>query len=67
MILAGTPTAVAPFGTSLTTTAPAPIFALSPMRMLPMIVAFAPMYTFFPIFGARVSCISSREPMVTSC
>src|SRR5207302_211886 len=39
---AGTPTAVAPAGTSCTTTALAPIWAPSPMRTLPRILAPAP-------------------------
>ena len=67
MIFAGIPTAVAPSGMLLITTAPAPIFTLSPIVISPIIVAFAPMYQFLPIFGAFVFLISSRYPIVTPC
>ena len=42
IILAGTPTAVAPSGISEITTAPAPIFTLFPILTSPIIVALAP-------------------------
>ena len=52
ILAVGTPTTVQSFGTSSSTTAPAPIFAFAPIVMLPNIVAFAPMYTFSFIVGA---------------
>lgn len=67
MIFAGTPTAVAPFGISFNTTAPATIFTLSPIVRSPIIVALAPIYQFFPILGALGFLISSRAPIVTPC
>src|SRR5262249_37508845 len=50
---AGTPTAVAPAGTSVTTTALAPMRAPSPTVTAPRILAPAPMNTSSPITGRR--------------
>jgi hypothetical protein len=49
MTCAGTPTAVAPEGTSRVTTAPAAMMAPSPMVTPGKTVTFAPSHTFLPI------------------
>lgn len=48
MTLAGTPPTIAYAGTSLVTTDPAPMIALSPIVTPERSVAFAPTHTFFP-------------------
>ena len=49
MTLAGTPATVAPSGTSLVTTAPAPILELFPIWTSSTIQTFGPIYTLSPI------------------
>ena len=51
MIRDGMPTAVAPSGTSFSTTDPAPTFASAPILMLPKILTPAPTLTFAPSLG----------------
>lgn len=51
MIFAGTPTAVAPSGTSQRTTAPAPIFAPLWITMFPSNTALAPIETSSSMMG----------------
>mmetsp|Transcript_2519 Transcript_2519/g.7278 ORF Transcript_2519/g.7278 Transcript_2519/m.7278 type:complete len:256 (+) Transcript_2519:114-881(+) len=67
MIFAGAPTAVAPDGIGLSTTAPQPSFAPSPIRMFPSTETFAPSSTFFPIFGWRSPPTLPVAPSVTPC
>ena len=50
-ILAGLPTTVQPSGTSLKTTAPAPIVTLLPIRIGPKTVAPVIIFTLSPIIG----------------
>lgn len=49
MILAGLPATTTFDGTSLTTTAPAPITTLSPIVTPGQMIAFPPIQTLFPI------------------
>ena len=51
MTLAGFPAAIQLSGRSFTTTLPAPIVTLFPMRTLPMIVTLAPNDTLLPMTG----------------
>mmetsp|Transcript_5290 Transcript_5290/g.16414 ORF Transcript_5290/g.16414 Transcript_5290/m.16414 type:complete len:256 (-) Transcript_5290:134-901(-) len=67
MIFAGAPTAVAPDGIGLSTTAPQPSFAPSPIRMFPSTETLAPSSTFFPIFGWRSPPTLPVAPSVTPC
>ena len=62
---AGIPTAVAPAGTSLTTTALEPIFAPAPMVIGPKIFAPAPMTTPFSRVGWRLPLFHEVPPSVT--
>mmetsp|Transcript_5291 Transcript_5291/g.16417 ORF Transcript_5291/g.16417 Transcript_5291/m.16417 type:complete len:274 (-) Transcript_5291:134-955(-) len=62
-----TPTAVAPDGIGLSTTAPQPSFAPSPIRMFPSTETLAPSSTFFPIFGWRSPPTLPVAPSVTPC
>lgn len=62
MIWAGIPTATAPAGISLNTTAFAPTFACAPMRIFPNIFAPAPISTWPSITGSPAPW---RVPMVT--
>ena len=61
MIRGGGATTVEPAGTSVWTTAPAPILTPSPIRMPPTTTAPAPIRQFRPICGA----FPSTSPMVT--
>src|SRR5271154_696588 len=64
-IFAGTPTAVAPAGTSISTTAFAPMLAPSPIVTAPRIFAPAPTFTDFPSLGASCGLSIVRFPSVT--
>jgi hypothetical protein len=64
IIRAGTPTTVQLSGTSFVTTAPAPIFTLSPILIPPMTIAPAPIKQFLPITGTHPVSFS---PIVTRC
>ena len=61
----GLPTTVELRGTSLTTTLPAPILALSPMVMPPSTLAPAPKMTLSPTVGCRLPCSLPVPPRVT--
>ncbi|QAA37502.1 hypothetical protein C1I88_11735 [Akkermansia muciniphila] len=61
MTLAGLPATIAFAGTSLTTTDPAPIIALSPMWTLPTQITQAPKSTLSPITG----CSSNLSGLFT--
>src|SRR5690606_5909148 len=62
---AGTPTATALAGTSLTTTALAPICASSPTHTGPSTLAPAPTVTRSPRVGCRLPRLRDRPPSVT--
>ena len=62
MIRAGMPTAVAPAGTGLMTTALLPILALSPTSKPPSTLAPAATTTFFPSVGWRLLPLYSEVP-----
>ena len=62
---AGLPQAMAFSGTSLTTTEPAPIIALSPILISPIMTEFAPMFTLLPITGHLPP--NFEFPMVVQC
>jgi tagatose-1,6-bisphosphate aldolase non-catalytic subunit AgaZ/GatZ len=62
---AGMPTAVAPAGTSRTTTALEPTFAPSPTRIGPRILAPAPTTTLRPSVGCRLPLFQEVPPRVT--
>mmetsp|Transcript_26160 Transcript_26160/g.87917 ORF Transcript_26160/g.87917 Transcript_26160/m.87917 type:complete len:222 (+) Transcript_26160:465-1130(+) len=66
-ILAGTPTAVAFFGMACKTTDPHPILAQSPTRMLPKMLACAPIKTPLPSLGCRLPHSFPVPPRVTPC
>mmetsp|Transcript_25101 Transcript_25101/g.81147 ORF Transcript_25101/g.81147 Transcript_25101/m.81147 type:complete len:223 (+) Transcript_25101:299-967(+) len=66
-IFAGAPTAVAPDGTDRSTTAPQPIFAPSPILMLPNIETPAPRSTSRPTLGWRSPRSLPVAPSVTPC
>src|SRR6478736_5226558 len=63
-ICAGTPTATAPAGTSLSTTAFAPTCAPSPIHMGPSTFAPAPMTTWSPTVGCRLPRFIVLPPSV---
>jgi len=50
-MMAGDPTAVAPFGTGFNTNDPAPTITLEPIVIFPNIVTLHPRKTLSPIFG----------------
>lgn len=56
MVFAGFPTATPKAGTSLVTTALAPIIAPSPMVTPPRIDAFSPIHTLFSIITGPFEC-----------
>ena len=62
MMRAGMPTAVAPAGTGLMTTALAPILALSPTVKPPITLAPALTNTFLPSVGCRLAPLYSEVP-----
>lgn len=62
---AGLPTTIVLLGTSLTTTDPAPIIALSPTMISPITIAPAQILTLLPIRGLRDPL--AFRPIVTLC
>lgn len=67
MFLAGTPTRTEFAGKLFVTTAFAPILQLSPIVTPPIILAPAPISTFFPIVGQLLSLSEPLFPIVTCC
>ena len=63
IILAGTPTTVALSGTSLSTTALAPILELFPIFIAPSILAPEPIKTLLPISGCLLNEESTTFPV----
>lgn len=64
---AGFPATIAFAGTSLTTTLPAAIMALSPIVMFPMQVTFTPKSTLLPMVGFSLCLSLLLTPNVVRC